>query len=289
MASSDKRDRADAVVRRRLEHEATVRHTPCGSGSLVWRRWGAGPVVVLLHGGFGSWTHWIRNVDTLRRRFTVVAPDLPGLGDSAEPPEPYDATSVAAVTWAGITDVVEPAGSIALVGFSFGAIVAGVIAAGHPERVASLTIVGPSGLGTTRAALDLRSWRRLEGTPESEAHRHNLAVLMIADASRVGPATVDLQAENARRARLRSRPIAATPALRDALPTVAAPLQVIYGARDATVATGLAERERLLRSIRPDLRWDTIPEAGHWVQYEAAERFDQVLGSFLAGTVPSAA
>ena len=41
--------------------------TPCGDGSLVWRVWGSGPPLILLHGGYGSWTHWIRNVPVDRK------------------------------------------------------------------------------------------------------------------------------------------------------------------------------------------------------------------------------
>ena len=52
--------------------------TPCGDGEVVWHTWGTGEPLVLLHGGSGSWTHWIRNVEALAaagRR--VVVPDLP--------------------------------------------------------------------------------------------------------------------------------------------------------------------------------------------------------------------
>ncbi|MCD6078130.1 MAG: alpha/beta hydrolase fold protein, partial [Ramlibacter sp.] len=58
--------------------------TPAGEGDVVWHAWGAGAPLVLLHGGSGSWTHWIRNVEALAvagRR--VLVPDLPGFGDSA--------------------------------------------------------------------------------------------------------------------------------------------------------------------------------------------------------------
>ena len=37
--------------------DAEVVHTPCGDGNLVWRRWGKGRPLVLVHGGSGSWTH----------------------------------------------------------------------------------------------------------------------------------------------------------------------------------------------------------------------------------------
>jgi len=52
---------------------------------MVWRVWGGGPPLVLLHGGTGSWMHWIRNIEELARDFTVVAPDIPGSGESASP------------------------------------------------------------------------------------------------------------------------------------------------------------------------------------------------------------
>ena len=62
--------------------DAEVIHTPCGDGNLVWRRWGKGKgaPVVLVHGGSGSWTHWIKNITGLAERGEVWAGDLPGLG-----------------------------------------------------------------------------------------------------------------------------------------------------------------------------------------------------------------
>ena len=48
--------------------EADRIETPCGDGMMVWRRWGSGPPLVLLHGGYGSWMHWVRNVLPLARR-----------------------------------------------------------------------------------------------------------------------------------------------------------------------------------------------------------------------------
>jgi pimeloyl-ACP methyl ester carboxylesterase len=44
---------------------------------------GAGPTL-LLHGGTGSWTHWVRNIEPLARQFSVVVPDLPGMGESLD-------------------------------------------------------------------------------------------------------------------------------------------------------------------------------------------------------------
>lgn len=71
----------------RVAAAGTRVETPCGAGRLVWYSWGQGRPLLLLHGGSGSWTHWIRNVETLAAAgYQVIAPDLPGSGDSALPP-----------------------------------------------------------------------------------------------------------------------------------------------------------------------------------------------------------
>src|SRR5258707_453165 len=100
----------------RLDALSRKQHSRCGRGSMVWRRWGAGPIVVLLHGGYGAWTHWIRNIEPLAASRTVIAPDMPGLGDSAMPEEPYSAESLAAVMVAGLTQLLPADATIQLVG-----------------------------------------------------------------------------------------------------------------------------------------------------------------------------
>jgi 2-hydroxy-6-oxonona-2,4-dienedioate hydrolase len=75
----------------RLRAQATRRETPCGAGATVWHVWGEArpglPPVVLFHGGSGSWTHWVRNIQPLvAAGRQVIAADLPGFGDSASPP-----------------------------------------------------------------------------------------------------------------------------------------------------------------------------------------------------------
>src|SRR5712692_7434835 len=86
----------------RIASLATRSVALAGDGSFVWRSWGAGPPLVLLHGASGSWTHWIRNVLPLAGRFRVLVPDMPGYGDSDAPPEPHTADALADLVVAGI-------------------------------------------------------------------------------------------------------------------------------------------------------------------------------------------
>ncbi len=260
-----------------LEARAVRSTTPCGSGDLVWHRWGAGPTVLLLHGGFGSWTHWIRTVDALARDHTVLAVDLPGLGDSAMPPEPATPESLAGIVLDGLDRLIDPVQDVHVVGFSFGGALAGPLCVQAGARIRSLTVVASGGLGPLRSPIELRRWRNLEGAARAAAHRHNLEALMFADVGAIDELAVRLQTDNAARARFRSRPLGRRRILADVLPSIRAPVAAIYGDQDATIHPHLDVRVRQLRELRPDIVIHVVPDAGHWVQYEAPDAFNSIL------------
>jgi pimeloyl-ACP methyl ester carboxylesterase len=120
-------------------------------------------------------------------------------------------------------------------------------------------------------------------TPEEieGVFRQNLAVLMFADPENIDALAVHLQAENIRRARFRSRPFAATDALARALADVTAPVSTIWGARDIIARPSVETRLAILRQHHPELQVRLIEAAGHWVAYEAAERFNAALLDLL--------
>ena len=264
--------------------EAQRIETPCGDSAMVWRVWGNGPPLILLHGGYGSWTHWIRNVLVLARRFTVIAPDLPGLGESSTPPEPHTAEGLAAIIVEGLDIVLSKDAAPHIAGFSFGGVLGGHVAAQLGDRLRALTLVGSNGLGLVRQPTALQ--RVPAGVSAEEAlavHRHNLGALMIADPAKIDELAVYIQSQNAPRGRVRSRRFSRADTLARALPLVKARLDGIWGARDATAYPHLDERARVLRSFQPGARFEVIAGAGHWVQYEAAERFNPLLAE-IAGS-----
>jgi 2-hydroxy-6-oxonona-2,4-dienedioate hydrolase len=264
--------------------EAQRIETPCGDGAMVWRVWGSGPPLVLLHGGYGSWTHWIRNVLVLARRFTVIAADLPGLGESATPPEPHTAEGLAAIIVEGLGIVLPKDAAPHIAGFSFGGVLGGHVAAQLGDGLRALTLVGSNGLGLVRQPTALQRVPASVSAEEALAvHRHNLGVLMIADPANIDELAVYIQSQNAPRGRVRSRRFSRADTLARALPLVKARLDGIWGARDATAYPHLDERARVLRSFQPGARFEVIPGAGHWVQYEAADRFNSVLAE-IAGS-----
>jgi 2-hydroxy-6-oxonona-2,4-dienedioate hydrolase len=267
-----------------LDGAARRVHTPCGEGEMVWRLWGEGPVLVLLHGGHGSWTHWVRNIADLAERFTILAPDMPGYGESSEPPHPYSAESLAEIVATGIGRMLAPSQRFALAGFSFGGIVGGHVARLTRERTERLVIVASGGLGLPRVPMrPLRSWRRLPTlAARQQAHRENLAILMIHDPARIDALAVHLQATNTARTHIDSPPIARTDTLVRCLHHVLAPLAGIWGEQDATAKSAIAARRDLLRSIDPDAEFEIIADAGHWAPYEQPATFNAALAAILA-------
>ena len=279
---------ADIVAR--LEALATRRETPCGAGAMVWHVWGEGsghqPPVVLFHGGSGSWTHWLRNIQPLVvAGRQVIAADLPGFGDSAAPPTGGDADALVAPLAEGLNALL---GGVPcdLVGFSFGGMTAGMLLAEHPALARRLVLVGAPAMGVTpERQFELKAWRHLPTAAEQEAvHRFNLAALMLKDVSLIDGLALELHIANLMRDRMPRRRLAHTDILARSLPRVRCPVHAIYGAHDALYKSWISQLEAAYQAAAPDFRGLTlIPDTGHWVQFERPEAFDEALLTALAG------
>jgi pimeloyl-ACP methyl ester carboxylesterase len=274
-----------ATAQALLEHlDRTAQHweTPCGDGTMVWRGWGDGPVVLLVHGGAGSWRHWARNLAALSVGHTVIAPDLPGLGQSARAPDPISAESVAALVGQGLEQVIGAQAPIHLAGFSYGGVIAGLVAANAGDRVRSLTVIGTGGLGPPNRSVELVRVRDRTGADRVAAHRDNLLRMMLANPASVDALALEIQEQNTKQARLNSGFMWMSRVLHDALPLVRGHVHAFWGEHEMPDRAMLNVRIGLLRQARPDVEIEVIPNAGHWVFYEAAERFNAALLRILA-------
>ncbi len=219
----------------RLAQSATRIATPLGpdgaNGRMVWHQWGDAEAVplVLLHGGSGSWTHWIRNISQLAENYRVLAADTPGLGDSDMPPErlrgndyPGFMAGIAKEVDAGIRAILGTR-PFHLCGFSMGSIYGTWLAADAGPRVLSLTLVGAAafGLRWSGVAEKLEPMTdEMDAAQRRQIQRRNLKRIMTwRDADELAGY---LQLANVERARVRSHGVANTDTLTQALRRVGA-------------------------------------------------------------------
>lgn len=267
-----------------LESKSSLHRTPCGEGSMVWRRWGSGEPVVLAHGGSGSWTHWIKQIPVLMQRYEVWAADLPGLGASAMPHPPLTPASCAAAMADGLRSLIPAQRRPRLVAFSFGAHVSTLAMGRLNDMVRSFTITGCSALG-------LRSPKDMPGLPKERSsmsadermgvHRSVLEMLMFSDGSKIDRDAILLQAANVQQARFRSREFAATDEVRRGLAGVKVPVRAIWGENDAVARPDVATVLSVVGEHHPEMVSRVVAGAGHWVMYEAGDAYNAALLEML--------
>jgi pimeloyl-ACP methyl ester carboxylesterase len=112
---------------------------------VAYRSAGSGPAIVLVHGITSTSATWERVMPYLATRFTVIAPDLLGHGQSAKPRGDYSLGAYAS----GVRDLMVTLGheSATFVGHSLGGGVVMQLAYQFPERCERLVLVDSGGLG----------------------------------------------------------------------------------------------------------------------------------------------
>ncbi|MFK8253364.1 alpha/beta fold hydrolase [Ancylobacter terrae] len=266
-------------------------HVRTGSAGahVAWRRFGSGTPLVLLHGGFGSWLHWLPVIGAIERHFELLVPDLPGFSESD--PIPVDATPdlLAKRLAGGLEELLPETTGLSVAGFSFGGLVALHLAQELGPRLAGLVLIAGGGLGEERDPVDLRS-RHPDMTAEEKraVSTHNLQAFMIADPVRVDELAVEIQQRNtARRPGLNSRIFSRTRHALEILPAIAAPVAAIWGTRDPTVGEHLAARRRAVVAAAPHATTAVLPGCGHWIMQERPAELAAFLIETLTDKTPS--
>ena len=125
---------------------------------------GQGDPIVLLHGWPETWYEWRHIMPALTKKYTVIAPDLRGLGDSSKPLTGYDGKTVAE----DIHQLVTQLGlkTIFLVGHDIGTQVAYSYAAAHPTEVKKLVVMDFTIPGFAPAGKIPTWWSLFHQTPD---------------------------------------------------------------------------------------------------------------------------
>jgi pimeloyl-ACP methyl ester carboxylesterase len=129
-----------ATARAAASDNAIVsRSATVGGVSLHYLTAGHGPMVVLIHGYAETSRMWRPIMPILAERFTVIAPDLPGIGDSAIPADGLDMKTAAIRVHALARSL--GAEKAEVVGHDIGLMVAYAYAAQFPAEVTKLVVM----------------------------------------------------------------------------------------------------------------------------------------------------
>ncbi|MGA9520058.1 MAG: alpha/beta hydrolase [Myxococcaceae bacterium] len=255
---------------------------------------GQGPAVVLLHGYAETSRMWRPIIPQLARRFRVIAPDLPGFGDSAIPDDGLDLTTAAG----RIHDLVRSLGieKASVIGHDIGLMVAYAYAARFPEEVEKLVVMDaflPGVEGWEQIYDDPALWHfRFHGpTPEALVKgrervffEHFWNDFAAHAAHSIPEEDRDAYAEAySRPGRMRaawsyfaSFPDAARDFARLARTRLQIPVLSLGGAN--SLGAPLAKQ---MKEVADDVSVVVLEDTGHWVLEENPEQTTRALTSFL--------
>lgn len=259
------------------------------STGVAVRTFGTGEPLVLLHGGAGSWEHWVRNADALARDFRVLAIDQPSYGDSDALPWETPVADYLDLVTLTVREITAGAPRVHIAGFSFGGALSAEVAVRLGARTASLSMIGGAGFGRPEGRpFRLESRKRMaarlgrEPTEREiwELQKENLGKLMIWDKGRIDDWAVDMQVRNVARSRFDSRRISWMEGTPDRIGRLTCPVAVFYGEHDASAIPPIAERIARCREARPDVETVVLPDCGHWAMYELPDAVNTLMTDF---------
>ncbi len=255
--------------------------------TVCWRIWGKGQPIIFLHGGYGSWRHWIKQVTYLSKDYQILVPDMPGFGESSDLnsdhiPENISLNLYQTFRKLNITDL----DNINLVGFSFGGLISGHLSYQFLKKgieLKNLILVGPGGTGAKRGPMRemVRRTPKMSSEEILRAHFENLKILMINNSRNIDLLSLYIQLKNTNNHRLKSRPISATNTLIKILEKQNIIPYLIFGEKDATVGPYLEERISIFRAACRDIRIHVEINAGHWIMYEKPDNFNKLIKEII--------
>jgi pimeloyl-ACP methyl ester carboxylesterase len=243
---------------------------------------GSGPPAVFLHGAFGL--QWDPFLDALAQSYTVYAPEHPGTTPGApDEIKPIDTLWDLVLYYYELFDELG-VDSPAIIGHSFGGMVAAELAATNPERVSKLVLI--DSIGLWRDDHPVRNWM---ATPFADlakylfADQNNPMAQMIAAASRMGQmsdAQIDMQVQIMWSLACTGKFVWPIPdrGLHKRLHRVTAPTLILWGKQDGIAPPVYADEfAARIKGARVEL----IDNAGHIPQMEQLANVSALVQDFL--------
>lgn len=140
------------LMQAEMKREAMTAHVEkhsvqVGDTNWVYYEGGQGPTLLMLHGFAADKNVWLKQAALLTPHFHVIAPDLPGWGESTRVEGASYNIDAQVGRLQGFIDALHLP-RVVLIGHSMGGAIAGVYAAEHPEHVAELALLDSFGLKT---------------------------------------------------------------------------------------------------------------------------------------------
>ena len=274
-----------------MDPAATLRFVSVNGMRLAYHDVGTGPPLVLIHGGgpgASGWSNYQRNIPALSQSRRLLVVDLPGYGQSDNPPVDEAPLAFYARAVRGLLDALG-IGPVDIVGNSLGGGTALQLALQDPDRVRRLVLMGPAGglaLTTPQPTEGLKVLLDYYAPPgPSRPKLEAFLRLMVYDPSALTEDLIAARFAQSLRPEIVARPPLTAATLQRLEPLwrechrVQHPTLLVWGRDDRVVP--LDSAWVLLRQL-PDVRLHVLSQCGHWVQWERATEFNRLVEAFLA-------
>jgi 3-oxoadipate enol-lactonase len=249
-----------------------------------YRESGRGWPVLLIHGYPLNSRLWQPQLDGLADAARLIAPDLRGHGDSEAVHGPYS-MDLLADDCAALLDGLNISEPVVVNGLSMGGYVAMAFARRYPKRLAGLVLTA------TRSGADSDTGKAARDQASAQAKQQGVGSIvegmlpkllaasnfqnrpdLVAEARAI-MANTSLEGVLGDLAGMKNRPDSTA-----SLAEVRVPARIIFGAGDQIIPQAEA---RAMLSALPDAGLNVIPEAGHLVNLEQPEAYNQLLREFV--------
>jgi len=245
---------------------------------------GSGVPVLLIHGFPFTSRMWKPQLGSLAANGHLLAPDLPGFGESPAEPPPHSVEQYAedCLSVLDALNILEP---VVVGGLSMGGYIALAIARLFPERLRGLMLL------STKAGADSAEGKANRDKSIAEVKESGPAPIadgmypkFLAPASYTEQPAVAAELKEIMKGATREGVMAALTAMRDRpdstplLPSIKVPTLVVHGKEDNVIP--FSEAEAMAKAI-PNSGLHLIDKAGHLPNMEQPAEFDRIVSEFL--------
>jgi pimeloyl-ACP methyl ester carboxylesterase len=251
------------------------------------------PPLVFVHGLGGRWQNWLLNIPRFMETHRVVAPDLPGFGDS-----PMPAGEISIRGYGQIVDRLCAQLGFdcpVVVGNSMGGFIGAEMVLAFPTRVERLVLVAAAGLSienmrreplltVARLWAANATWIGARGEAVVRRRRLRRAALqfLVRYPEKLSPQlTYELVEGTGKPGFIPALEALMSYSYRDRLSEIEIPVLVVWGENDMLVP--VADADEYADLIGPNARRLVFEDTGHLAMLERPTRFNRMLSEFAAG------